>query len=165
MKLAGAFLFVLTTSWIGFDMSAALKKRSRELHTFIHSLQILEAEMGYGQLPLQVIFSSVADKTSAPVRGFYKFLADKLIHIVTDFNQVWDEGLDHFKKQSALKNQELDILRQFGRNLGHYTFHEQQKHITMTIHHLQTILNEANDERLKYEKMLRTLGVLIGLFI
>lgn len=165
MKFVGAFMLIMTSSWIGFDMSLNLRKRSKEIRELIHSLQILEAEMGYSQLPLQVIFASIGDKTPKPVNIFYRYLAEMLSHIVTDFHVVWDDGVNELQNHSALKNQELDIMRQFGRNVGHHTFHQQQKHITLTIHHLQSLLDEANDQRLKYERMVKTLGVLIGIFI
>src|SRR5690625_238094 len=165
MKLIGAFLFVCTTSWIGFDMSTQLSKRVKQIRQLIQSLQLLEAEMGYSQMKLQQTFAIIAKKTDEPIANFYNRLAEALIEAIPDFLSVWDQEVDHLQTNSALKQPELDILKQFGRNLGQHTFMEQQKHIVLAIHHLQTELNEANEQRQKYEKVTRSLGVLIGLFI
>lgn len=165
MKLIGALLFICTTSWIGFDMSTQLTKRTKQIRQMIQSLQLLEAEMGYSQMKLQQTFAILSKKTSYPIASFYDRLAYALTDAIPDFLSVWDQEVDHLQTISALKQNELDILKQFGRNLGQHTFIEQQKHIVLAIHHLQTELEEANEQRQKYEKVTKSLGVLIGLFI
>ena len=165
MKWLGALLLISTTTYIGFDMSNRLSDRTKQIRQFILSLQMLEAEMEYSQLTLQQIFRTIGKKTTYPINNFYNQLAEHFDFVVTDFLDVWDQELDRLTTVSALKNNELEIMKQFGRNLGQHTFIQQQKHITLAIHHLQQQLDEANDQRVKYEKMMKSLGVLIGIFI
>lgn len=165
MKWLGALLLVGTTTWIGFDMSNRLGERANQIRQFILSLQMVEAEMVYSQLTLQQIFLTVSKKTSFPINRFYDQLSNQLTEVVTDFLAIWDDELNELMKISALKKNEHEIIKQFGRNLGQHTFIQQQKHIKLAIHHLQRELDEAIDQRRKYEKMMRSLGILIGLFI
>src|SRR5690625_5632 len=165
MKLIGAILFVLTSSWVGFDLSQQYKTRTQQIRLLMQSLQMLEAEMGYSQMPLRQTFSIISKKTKGPIAVFYERLAVALSEAVDDFILVWDEMVDQLQAESALKQTELDIFKQFGRNLGQHTFSEQQKHIVLAIHHLQHELEEANELRQKYEKVTKSLGILIGIFI
>lgn len=165
MKWLGAILLISTSTYIGFDMSNRLGDRTKQIRQFILSLQMLEAEMEYSQLTLQQIFRTIGKKTSYPINRFYSQLAEHFDFVVTDFLEVWDQELERLTSVSALKRNELEIMKQFGRNLGQHTFTQQQKHITLAIHHLQQELDEANDQRVKYEKMMKSLGVLIGIFI
>lgn len=165
LKIIGALLFVTTSSWIGFDLSKQLSRRTIQIRQLIQSIQLLETEMSYSQLTLQQTFRIISKKIDPPIASFYKKLADDMDGIVTDFISVWDEAIIYLQQSSALKQRELDILKQFGRNIGQHTFIEQQKHIVLTIHHLQHELKEANDQRQQYEKMTKSLGVLIGILI
>lgn len=165
MKWIGALLCIAATSFIGFDLSRGLHQRSVQLRDLIHSLRLLEAEMAYSQMPLEMVFTAVSQKTRAPVSTFYSNLATQLSGIVSDFPRLWDKELKLLKSTAALQDSELNIMRQFGQSLGQHPFIQQQKQITLTVHHLERELEEANERRKKYEKMWRTLGVLTGLFI
>ncbi len=165
MKFIGALLFITTSSWIGFDLSKQLSRRTIQIRQLIQSIQLLETEMSYSQLTLQHTFQIISKKTDPPISLFYKKLAEDMEGIVTDFITVWDEAITYLQQSSDLKQRELEVLKQFGRNLGQHTFTEQQKHIVLTIHHLQHELKEANERRQQYEKMTKSLGVLIGILI
>lgn|SRR5690625_4637618 len=165
MKWIGALLLVSTTTWIGFDMGNKLTERTKQIKQLILSLQMIEAEMGYSQLNLQQTFQNVSKKTTYPMNQFYEGLANQLLGIVTDIQQVWDEELSKLTNISALKNDELEVMRQFGKTIGQHTFYDQQKQITLAIHYLERELDIAMEQRNKYEKMVKSLGVLIGLFL
>lgn len=165
MKWLGALLCISMTTWIGFELGNRLAARPKQIRQFILSLQMLEAEMGYSQLTLQQIFSRIHKKISFPVCSFYEQLAKVLEGVVPDFLHVWDTSVDKLIKQSALQKSEQDIIKQFGRNIGQHTFHQQQKHIKLAIHHLEQELDVAQEQCMKYEKMMKSLGLLIGIFI
>lgn len=165
MKWIGALLLITTTTYIGFDVSQSLIKRTKQLKGLIHSLQILEAEMGYGRLPLQEVFQKVGKTTTDPLQTFYMNLASRLNGVVPNLIPIWEEELLRLEQNASLKQRELEMMRQFGQNLGRHTFNQQQKQIILTIHHLQRELEEAEEQRYKYENMIKTLGILIGIFI
>lgn len=82
-----------------------------------------------------------------------------------DLFAVWEKSIDSLKKNSSLGRNEQEIMKQFGRTLGQHDFYQQQKHIQLTINHLDRELEEARDHHLKYGKMAKSLGVLCGLFV
>ena len=165
MKFIGALLLILVTTWMGFDWSRQLQRRTNELREIIHSLQMMEAEMGYTYAPLQIVFTNIRDKTNFPVREFYDDLATALTYTVDNLPAVWERALQTLVARSAMKEEERGVLLQFGKNIGNHTFEQQEKHIRLTIHHLQHTLAEANEEKHTYQRMAKTLGVLSGIFI
>lgn len=165
MKWLGAMMLISTTTWLGFDLSKKFKDRTTQLRTLMQSLQILEAEMSYSYASLQQIFKNISRKVDTPIQTFYERLADRLNDVVSDFIIIWNEELTFFMKRSALKPSDQEILAQFGRNLGQHTLTQQQKHIQLTIQYLQLQLEEAEEQKKRYESMTKSIGVLIGLFI
>src|SRR5699024_5583744 len=102
MKIIGALIFIMMTTWIGYDWSLQLQKRTKQLRSLIYSLQLMEAEMGYTYAPLQKVFSSVHEKTTEPVSYFYKYLQQALTESVSDFSEVWEHALEYFFRQDPV---------------------------------------------------------------
>jgi|SRR5690625_362283 len=165
MKVTGAILFVLATSLVGFDMSNRLTERTKQLRMFIYSLQLIEAEMTYSYHSLQQVFVNVSEKTNGIISTFYKELAIKLKFPINQFIQLWENELMLLQKFSMLQKEEIDILKQFGQNIGNHTIEQQRKQIKLTNFYLQKQLDGATEIKQKYDKTVKSLGVLIGLFI
>ena len=68
-------------------------------------------------------------------------------------------GKDSFKKH------EFEIMKQFGETLGRHDRFSQQKHILLTLTHLEREETEASDKQAKYEKMVKSVGFLSGLLL
>lgn len=165
IKLTGAILFITATSLVGFDMSRQLTMRTTQLRMFIYSLQIIEAEMTYSFASLGNIFSKVEQKTTGPISRFFESLANQLQEPVANFTILWDEQLSQLQNKATLKEEEVLILQQFGKNIGNHTIEQQQKQIKLTIYYLQKQLDEAVEHKNKYDKTIKTISFLIGLFI
>lgn len=147
------------------EWSQKLSKRPVHIRQIKNALQILEAEMLYSQLPLQDAFQTIAAQIPQPTSQFFSNLSERMNKPSVDFIALWDKSLDHFIMLSTIGSNEKEILRQFGRTLGQHDFSQQQKHIHLTINHLDRELEDARDSQFKYAKMARSLGFLFGLFI
>lgn len=158
-------LFLGTTTWIGFEWSSQLGKRPLHIKQLKNALQILEAEMLYSQVPLQEAFKLISMQVPEPTQHLFASLYEQLKKKSVDFTEVWDQAVLQFMEQSALEKNEKEILTQFGRTLGQYDFHQQQKYIVIAMSHLDRELDVAEDNKLKYGKMAKTIGFLCGLFV
>lgn len=165
MKWIGALLFIGTTTWIGFEWSQKLTKRPQHIRQFKNALQILEAEILYSQLPLQDAFSIVAKQIPNPAKSFFYTLSTSMQGENIELFSLWNENINKLMRLSCLGNPEMEILKQFGRTLGQHDFQQQQKHIQLTVNHLDRELENARDNQYKYSKMAKSLGLLCGLFI
>ena len=63
IKIIGAILIILATTWTGFEASRHLSERPRQLRLLKSALQSLEAEIMYGHTPLH----TAADTGSTPL--------------------------------------------------------------------------------------------------
>lgn len=150
---------------MGFEWSQRLSKRPKHIRQIKNALQILEAEILYSQLPLQDVFSIVAKQIPYPAKSFFQALTNSMYEKNTDLFSLWNKSLNELMGVSCLGNAEKEILNQFGRTLGQHDFQQQQKHIQLTVNHLDRELEEARDNQYKYSKMAKSLGLLCGLFI
>jgi len=78
---------------------------------------------------------------------------------------AWESSLQEIWKMTSLKKNEYEILAQFGENLGKHDRLTEQKHITLTITHLEREEADAYERQQRYEKMVKSMGFLLGLLI
>lgn len=71
--------------------------------------------------------------------------------------------MDKIWEQTDLKQSEYEILVQFGENLGKHDRFTQQKHILLTLTHLEREESDAREKQKQYEKLMKSLGFLSGL--
>jgi len=165
VKWIGALLFIGTTTWIGFEWSNKLNNRPKHIRQLKNALQILEAEILYSQLPLQEAFTTIAKQIPQPTKSFFHTLGLSMGKQNPDLYSLWEEQVDHLMHLSCLSRNEQEILKQFGRTLGQHDFDQQQKHIQLTVSHLDRELEDARDNQTRYSKMAKSLGILCGIFI
>src|SRR5690606_5116679 len=91
--------------------------------------------------------------------------ADHLIQRDIRAKEAWEFSLQEIWKKTALKKAELDILLQFGENLGRHDLEQQQKQIRLALTHLEREEKEAEEIQKSYGRMYRSLGILAGLLL
>lgn len=165
MKWIGAILFLSATTLGGFEWSHDLNKRPTQIRQLKSALQILEAEMLYSQLPLQMAFNNISQQIPDPIKTFFLNLSENMQEKHVDLLQIWDDQVGQLLKKSSFKKNDKEILEQFGRTLGQHNYEQQQKHIQLTIKHLDREMEEARDQQARFGKMAQSLGFLCGLFI
>lgn len=165
MKWIGALLFIGTTTWIGFEWSKKLNNRPKHIRQLKNALQILEAEILYSQLPLQEAFITIAKQIPQPTKSFFLALGISMEEKNPDLYSIWEKQVNALMDVSCLSGNDQEVLNQFGRTLGQHDFDQQQKHIQLTVSHLDRELEDARDNQSRYAKMAKSLGLLCGLFI
>lgn len=165
IKLIGAAFIIIATTWAGFEAARRLTERSRQLRMLKSALLSLEAEIMYGHTPLHEASRRLAQQMPKPLSRFFDTFANKLTYTDTTVKAAWDESLNELWKQTAFKQGEYEIMKQFGETLGRHDKVSQQKHIQLTITHLEREEADANEKQLKYEKMVKSLGFLSGLLL
>ncbi|PLR85993.1 stage III sporulation protein SpoAB [Bacillus canaveralius] len=165
LKLIGAVLIIIATTWTGFEAARHLSERPRQLRQLKSALQSLEAEIMYGHTPLHEASRRLAAQLPKPLSLFFEAFANKLTESETTVKAAWEESLNHIWKLTALKLGEFEIMKQFGETLGRHDRHSQQKQIILTLSHLEREEADARDKQAKYERMVKSLGFLSGLLV
>lgn len=165
MKVLGAVLILVATSWAGLEAARHFTERTRQLRQLKVALQSLEAEIMYGHMPLADAAKNIASQLDKPLNWFFEEFATKLRKAEESVKDAWNSSLDEIWKNTALKKAELEILKQFGETLGQHDRSTQQKHIILALTHLEREELDARDRQAKYEKMVKSLGLLTGLLL
>ncbi|MGG1400614.1 stage III sporulation protein SpoIIIAB [Bacillus salipaludis] len=165
IKIIGAIFIIIATTWTGFEASRNFSERPRQLRMLRSSLQSLEAEIMYGHTPLHEAARRLSDQLTKPLSGFFESFARKLTDSETTVKEAWESSLKEVWKSTALKQGEFEIMKQFGETLGRHDRYSQQKHIMLTLSHLEREEADALDRQSKYEKMVKSLGFLSGLLL
>ncbi|QDP40574.1 stage III sporulation protein SpoIIIAB [Radiobacillus deserti] len=165
MKWIGALLLLSATTWVGFEFARKLNERPKQIRQLKNALQILEAEILYGQTPIIEACATVSKQLPKPVSWFFASFSKDLRKQSGDLYEVWQANMNRFWPFASLGKNEREILEQFGRTLGQHDFSQQQKHIHLALTHLDRELEEAIDYQYRYSKMAKSLGVLTGLLV
>ncbi|WP_413308915.1 stage III sporulation protein SpoIIIAB [Bacillus sp. 1P10SD] len=165
IKLLGAIIIIVATTWTGFEAAKHLSERPRQLRLLRSALQSLEAEIMYGHTPLHEASRRLAEQLTNPLATFFDSFAKKLTDTETTVKEAWETSLKEVWKATALKQGEFEIMKQFGETLGRHDRFSQQKHIMLTLSHLEREEADAIDRQSKYEKMVKSLGFLSGLLL
>jgi stage III sporulation protein AB len=163
--LIGAALILITTTWAGFEGAKQLSERSRQLRLLKLALQSLEAEIMYGQTPLEAAALKLSKQLPGPLSLFFVEFANRLGKGETTVKEAWEESLLKVWSKLALKQGEFEILSQFGETLGRHDRFQQQKQIQLALTHLEREESDALDKQSRYEKMVKSLGFLSGLLL
>ncbi|ANB59580.1 stage III sporulation protein SpoIIIAB [Anoxybacteroides amylolyticum] len=165
MKWFGALLILLATTWSGFEVARQLSERPRQLRQLKVALQALEAEIMYGHTPLTEASLHLARQLAFPFSHLFERFAEKLNIGETNVCEAWEESLRAIWRTTALKQAEFEVMKQFGETLGQYDRIAQQKQIALALIHLDREEQDALDKKMRYEKMAKSLGFLVGLLL
>lgn len=165
MKLIGAILIIVASTWFGFEAAKKLSERPRQLRQLKVALQSLEAEIMYGHSSLSEACLHISKQFEKPLSIFFSRFAKRLSEGETLVSSAWRDSLDSIWNKTAFGQGEYEVLRQFGETLGQHDREHQQKHIRLALMHLEREENDAIEKQGRYEKMVKNLGFLTGLLI
>lgn len=165
LKLLGAALIIITTTWTGFEAARKLNERPQQLRQLKVALKSLEAEIMYGQVPLQEAFLHLSTQMSKPLSWFFESVARRMEKGEVSVKVAWNESLNEVWPLTSLIEGEKEVMRQFGETLGRHNLEQQQNQIRLTLTHMEREELTARDRQERYERMVKSLGVLSGLLI
>lgn len=166
LKLLGSVLVMGASAYLGFALSKECAARPAQLRTLQSLLQMLENEISYLSSVLSEAFLKIG-KNAGDETGSFFFDTVSLLaagHGLTAA-QAWEQSVDRNIGRTALKREDGEILKAFGKLLGSSDVEGQLKNIRLTLDHLKLQEKKAEDNRRRNEKMYRSLGVLGGLAI
>ncbi|KUO50564.1 MAG: hypothetical protein APF76_07910 [Desulfitibacter sp. BRH_c19] len=164
IKFVGSILIIATCSYLGFYFGKQYNARLEQIRKLRSSLKMLETEISYSINPLPEALFKVGSRIKGPVQTLYEHTSDLLIkNMGLPMDEIWRTGLNRLAEESSLKKEELDVLDDFGIGLGGSDREEQLKNLLMVQEQLKVIESNAENERNKYERMYKTLGVLAGI--
>lgn len=161
MKLIGAAMIFIACAYCGFSLSDRLKKRQMYLGNMITALNLLETEISFGGSRLKRAFIRL--DTAADTRGLFKTAADKTETL--GIKKAWSEAVTEKQDELCFSDADAEVLTSFGERLGMTDTENQVKNIRYVKNRLEAQLAAAQTEYKSMGRVLRSGGILSGLFL
>lgn len=166
LNMLGAVLILLASTMIGFYRARQYALRPKQLRELIAALQRLLTEINYGLTPLPEAMDKMAAQTKEPVRTLFLHAGNRMEgpHGQTARDSL-QSGIEQAWAKSAMKEDEREVMLQLSYSLGTSDRQDQTKHISLAIQQLMHEESRAQADQMKYERMSRNLGMLVGALI
>ena len=164
LRLMGAVMVVLAGSLLGFVVARGYGLRVRQLEDLQSAFALLETEIVYGLTPLGEAFERVSHRVAQPAANFLGQSAAGLNGGQT-VESAWQRALDELGRDSALRREDVEILRYFGRGLGEADIGQQQKKFRLLSEQLERAVAQAWAEKNKNQRIWQYLGVTGGIAV
>ncbi|KQY87653.1 stage III sporulation protein AB [Paenibacillus sp. Root52] len=166
VNMLGAVIILFASTLAGFYRARQFALRPRQLRELIAALQRLMTEINYGLTPLPDAMGKMGAQTKEPVRSLFLHAADQMNppngHTARESLQA---GIEYMWNKSAMKADEREVMLQLSFSLGTSDRQDQTKHISLAIQQLMHEESRAQADQMKYERMSRSLGMLVGALI
>ncbi|HYG59822.1 MAG TPA: stage III sporulation protein SpoIIIAB [Symbiobacteriaceae bacterium] len=162
-KLLGAGLILGCSSYAGWQVAGAYARRPVQLRDLQTALAVLQTEIEYGATPLPEALASAARAGGPAVGAIFRATAERLA--AGGGNTPGDamrEALADQSGSTALRPGDLSIVAALAEVLGATGRADQVRHLSLARERLAGEEARAADERARYERMARYLGVLGG---
>ncbi|MFC4103838.1 stage III sporulation protein SpoIIIAB [Paenibacillus xanthanilyticus] len=166
VKMIGAVLILFAGTMIGFQQAARFAMRPRHIRQLIHALQRLETEIGYGYTPLPEAIERTAEHMQGAMRAMFQSVGDTLqSDKECSFRECWEQAAASHWPRTAMKAPERASFIRLGSSLGISDRDDQIKHLRLAVQQLQAEEEAARDDQARYEKMSKSLGVLVAALV
>lgn len=155
-KLIGAALLAASTFSVGVSMSKSLYRRKAFIKSFIVFIDSLATHIRYNSDDIFSLVSMCADSEELKCFEFFNK------HNNEAFDKLWSKSILTIPRAYALKKYDIDLLLQFGSQLGKTDIDGQLKHIKLYKDFFKKQLDDAEDAIVKKSKLYKTMGLFAG---
>ncbi len=163
IKYIGLALILGSCSYIGILISKKYANRVKELKEIKSALNIFITKIKYTYEPIPKIFEEISDKTkeNKNVSNIFKNACKDMQEY--EAGEAWNRSLEN--TSTNMKKEDIEVLKGLSKLLGRVDAEGQVREVELVDNFLNTQIEEAEKERIKNEKMYRTLGISIGVAI
>ena len=151
----------MSCSAIGILISKKYEERVRELKEFKNALNMFKTKIKFTYEPIPEIFEQISKQIQTNTGKIFK-LASCNMEVLTA-GEAWNMAVE--TNILSINEEDKSILKNLSKLLGQTDLEGQISQIELTSNFLDEQIEKAEKEKLKSEKMYRTLGMVIGLAI
>lgn len=166
IKLISILTILSSTSIIGFAYGNIFGKRAKNLIDLEYCIRLLESEILIGNTPLPEALDNIYKKGKGEVSNLFKEIREDLITTKReDIYISFQLQKDSLKDKYLFKPQDIEVILFLGRILGKTNRIDQEKNFKFILKQIEDLSIDASEEKETYEKLYRSLGILMGMGI
>lgn len=160
-KIVLLISIVVASSIIGILFSKKYSKREKELKDMKSALNMFATKIKFTYEPIPNLFLEISNKIGGNIGKIFERASIRMRE--ENAGEAWDNSF--LDVPNNLLKEDITILKNLGRLLGQTDLEGQISEIEVVNDFLTSQLENAKNEKLKNEKMYRTLGIISGLTI
>ena len=159
-KVIGSVMIIVACTAMGFEKSRELQRHLKELEELKRIFTLIQSELQYTKAAFAEVFFKISRKTDGKYKKWLRELAGDLEKREKGpFQEVWEyEIAEHFK-DSQLAKEELEDLRQVGKNLGYL------ETLDLYLEQLDLSIQKTREEIKSKKKLYQSMGIMAGIFL
>lgn len=158
IKTILCMLLFLASTGAGILISKKYANRVRELKEYKNLLNIVKTKIKFTYEPLGEIFIDISNSFSENISNVLKMASEKMKH--ENAQNAWKMAIEN--NNTNITKEDKEMLLMFGKMLGKTDIEGQVSQIEQTIEFVENQISKAESERMKNEKMYKTLGMTVG---
>lgn len=159
-----ALLFGVST-YIGNLRARNYINRVIDLKEMKKALNIFSTKIKFTYEPIPKIFKEITFKVNQNIGQVFLSSCNKMEELNMNAGEAWNKSLDENKYYNNFKKEDINVIKSLGNLLGKVDMEGQVSEIKLVDTLLNTQIDVAEEEKNKYTKMYKMMGVTIGLAI
>ena len=161
LKYFMLFFILVACSLVGRYLSKKYVMRVKELEEMRNALNMFQSKIKFTYEPIAEIFQEIVQNTSKNVGQVFLLAKEKMKSKTASVS--WEEAVQ--ESENNLKEEDKYVLKTLAKLLGQTDVEGQLSQIEVTQKFLESQLKEAQEEKIRNEKLYNRLGTTIGLAI
>lgn len=161
MILIKGLIFILifiSCTYLGILISKKYTNRVKELKEFKNALNIIETKIKFTYEPLGEIFKEISSSFSTNISNIFINTCDNMKNY--NVSKAWELAIEN--GNTYMIKEDKEVLKSLGKLLGKTDVDGQISQIEQTSEFLNNQIEKAEAERVKNEKLYKTLGIVSG---
>lgn len=146
---------------LGIIYAKRYSNRVLELKEMKNALNMFENKIKFTYEDIPTVFKDISRTIKGNIGKVFENASNKMIN--KNAGEAWEEALN--VTFTALKQEDIEIIKGLGRMLGKTDINGQISEIELVNEFLETQIKEAEEEKNKNYKMYKTLGIVVGITI
>ena len=160
LKIIGSLIILSSTGAIGFAKAKEVSLHRKELEELQKIFVLVETELKYTKTPLGEMFSRLQNKTSGKYKEWLGDISKELCSFGKGtFEAIWNVSIENHFKESFLTKNELEELKQIGKNISH------TEALDLFLTHIDLFIERTREEEKTKKKLYQSMGIMVGIFL
>ena len=164
LKLILYIVVFISSSFIGFLFGGKYSKRVTSLASLQQSIRLLQTEIIVFANPFPYAINNISKRISEDMVNVYSIIMNEMIiNQSGDLYNGFIESIYYLKNNCLLKEEDIDVFLSLGKVIGKTDRIDQELQFKYVLNEIDHLIVDAKEEKIKNEKMYRSLGILMGL--
>lgn len=164
LRFVLCFIILICTTSIGIGLGGRYSKRLKSLTAMEESLRLLYSEVTVFANPISIAIENISSKIKGDMKHTYMIIYQELKNNTSgDLYDSFLPAKEWLKHRCMLLEEDIDLFLSLGKVLGKTDRANQELQFTYVLEEISLLKEAAKEEKIKYEKMYRSLGILMGL--